>query len=232
MQKNKFNQSIEDINDFFSLLEFIDSIETYKNIKLANPTAHSSLIVTSIQQKCMRSHAVLMLYNIVEATVVECIWAIFDSIKDDHLKYHELEDSLRDQWLRSMMKTGDTIKTRIARTKEIIGNINSDIFFNNAIGRFNGNVDLRTILKVCKDFKLQLRSIPNKDEVATTLKAIKDARNHLAHGDVSYSSFGSNILLSDIIRYKKYTLNFLLFFINRVEEYISNKEYRKIKMGI
>lgn len=28
MQKNKFNQSIEDINDFFSLLEFIDSIET------------------------------------------------------------------------------------------------------------------------------------------------------------------------------------------------------------
>ena len=25
MQKNKFNQSIEDINDFFSLLEFIDA---------------------------------------------------------------------------------------------------------------------------------------------------------------------------------------------------------------
>lgn len=227
MQKNKFNQSIEDINDFFSYHEFIDSIETYKNTKLKNPTIPSSLLVTSTHQKCMRSHAVLMLYNIVEATVVECILAIFDSIKDDHLKYHELEDSLRDQWLRSMMTTSDTIKTRIARTKEIIGNINSDIFFNNAIGRFNGNVDLRTILNVCKDFKLQLRSIPNKDEVATTLKAIKDARNHLAHGDVSYSNFGSNILLSDIVKYKTHTLNFLSFFINRVEEYISNKEYKK-----
>lgn len=123
MQKNKFNQSIEDINDFFSLLEFIDSIETYKNIMLPNPTTTSSLLVTSTQQKCMRSHAVLMLYNIVEATVVECILAIFDAIKDDHLKYHELEDSLRDQWLKSMMTTGDSIKTRIARTKEIIGNI-------------------------------------------------------------------------------------------------------------
>lgn len=119
MQKNKFNQSIEDINDFFSLLEFIDSIETYKNIMLPNPTTTSSLLVTSTQQKCMRSHAVLMLYNIVEATVVECILAIFDAIKDDHLKYHELEDSLREQWLRSMMTTGDSIKTRIARTKEI-----------------------------------------------------------------------------------------------------------------
>lgn len=41
MQKNKFNQSIEDINDFFSLLEFIDSIETYKNIILPNPTTAS-----------------------------------------------------------------------------------------------------------------------------------------------------------------------------------------------
>ena len=71
MQKNKFNQSIEDINDYFSLLEFIDSIETYKNIMLPNPTTNSSLLVTSTQQKCMRSHAVLMLYNIVEATVVE-----------------------------------------------------------------------------------------------------------------------------------------------------------------
>ena len=44
MQKNKFNQSIEDINDFFSLLEFIDSIETYKNIMLPNPTTTSSLL--------------------------------------------------------------------------------------------------------------------------------------------------------------------------------------------
>ena len=35
MQKNKFNQSIEDINDFFSLLEFIDSIETYKKHHVA-----------------------------------------------------------------------------------------------------------------------------------------------------------------------------------------------------
>ena len=96
-----------------------------------------------------------------------------------------------------------------------------------AIGSFNGNVDLRTILNICKDFKLQLRAIPNKDGVATTLKAVKDARNHLAHGDVSYSNFGSTILLSDIIKYKKDTLDFLSFFINRVEEYISNKEYKK-----
>lgn len=66
----------------------------------------------------MRSHAVLMLYNIVEATVVECILAIFDAIKDDHLKYHELEDSLREQWLRSMMTTGDSIKPELHGLKK------------------------------------------------------------------------------------------------------------------
>lgn len=227
MQKDKFNQNIEDINDFFSLLRFIDSIETYRGTTLTNSAMQSSLLVTSTQQKCMRSHAVLMLYNIVESTVVECILAIFDAIKDDHIKYHELEDSLRDQWLKTKMNNGDSVKTRIARTKEIISNINSDILFADAIGRFNGNVDLRTILNVCKDFKLQLGSIPNKDRVATTLKAVKDARNHLAHGDVSYSNFGSSILLSDIIKYQTDTLGFLSFFINRVESYILNKEYKK-----
>lgn len=71
-------------------------------------------------------------------------------------------------------------------------------------------------------------AIPNKDEVATTLKAVKDARNHLAHGDVSYSNFGSTILLSDIKKYKEDTLDFLSFFINRVEGYISNKGYKKV----
>lgn len=227
MQKNKFNQSVEDINDFFSLLEFIDSIETYKNITLLNPAVPSPLLVTSTQQKCMRSHAVLMLYNIVESTVVECVWAIFDAIKDDHLKYHELEDSLRDQWLRSMMTAEDSIKKRIARTKQIIGNISSEIVLSDEIGRFNGNVDLRTILSVCKDFKLQLGAIPNKNAVAITLRAVKDARNHLAHGDINYSAFGSTILLSDIIKYKTHTLDFLSFFINQVEQYISNKKYKR-----
>ena len=125
------------------------------------------------------------------------------------------------------MTTGDSIKTRIARTKKIIGNISSDILFANAIGRFNGNVDLKTILNVCKDFKLQLGAIPNKEAVAITLKAVKDARNHLAHGDINYSNFGSTILLSDIIKYKTDTLDFLSFFINQVEQYISNKKYKK-----
>lgn len=227
MQRNKFSQSIEDINDFFSLLKYIDSIESYKGIKLTCSSVLPPLLITSTQQKCMRGHAVLMLYNIVESTVVECILAIFDAIRDEHLKYSELGDSLRNQWLQTKMSNGDTIKTRIAKTKEIISNINSDILFADSVGRFNGNVDLRVILNVCKDFKLQLGNIPNKDKVATTLKAIKDVRNHLAHGDISYSNFGSSILCSDILGYKEVTVNFLTFFMDKVEEYISNKEYKK-----
>lgn len=227
MRKDKFNQNVEDINNFISLLKFVDSIETYKNVELTNTAMQTSLIVTSTQQKCMRSQAVLMLYNIVESTVVECMLSIFDAIKDEHLKYHELDDSLRDKWLRTKMNNGDSIKTRVARAKEIIGNISSNIFFSDEIGRFNGNVDLRTILNVCKDFKLQLGAIPNKEEVTITLKSIKDARNHLAHGDVSYSNYGSTILFSDIIKYKTNTLEFLSFFMDRIEDYISNKKYRK-----
>ena len=222
MLKNKFNQSIDDINDFFSLLNYINSIETYKNFSLPCTSMQNALVVTTTQQKCMRSHAVLMLYNIVESTLAECILAIFDAIKDEHIKYAELVDTLRDHWLRSKMDYNDSIKTRISKTKDIINNIDSDILFADTVGRFNGNVDLRVILNLCKEFKLQLGHIPNKDTVALTLKTIKEARNHLAHGDVNYSNYGSTILMSDIERYKKHTLDFLIFFMNRVEEYIMN----------
>lgn len=226
MQLNKFNQSVDDIIDFFALLEYVDSIEVYKQITLPKLATHVPLVITSIHQKCMRSHAVLMLYNIVESTVVECILAIYDAIKDEHIKYVELIDPLRDMWLGNKMDNNDGRKTRIAKTKRIINDLQSDISFDDKIGRFDGNVDLRLILNVCKEFKIQLGSIPNKEEVAVSLKTIKDARNHLAHGDITYSSYGSSILLSDIIKLKDDTLKFLNYFIQVIDSYIRNKKYK------
>lgn len=226
MQLNKFNQSVDDIIDFFALLEYVDSIEVYKQITLPKLATHVPLVITSIHQKCMRSHAVLMLYNIVESTVVECILAIYDAIKDEHIKYVELIDPLRDMWLGNKMDNNDGRKTRIAKTKRIINDLQSDISFDDKIGRFDGNVDLRLILNVCKEFKIQLGSIPNKEGVAVSLKTIKDARNHLAHGDITYSSYGSSILLSDIIKLKDDTLKFLNYFIQVIDSYIRNKKYK------
>ena len=226
MQLNKFNQSVDDIIDFFALLEYVDSIEVYKQITLPKLATHVPLVITSIHQKCMRSHAVLMLCNIVESTVVECILAIYDAIKDEHIKYVELIDPLRDMWLGNKMDNNDGRKTRIAKTKRIINDLQSDISFDDKIGRFDGNVDLRLILNVCKEFKIQLGSIPNKEEVAVSLKTIKDARNHLAHGDITYSSYGSSILLSDIIKLKDDTLKFLNYFIQVIDSYIRNKKYK------
>ncbi len=226
MQLNKFNQSVDDIIEFFALLEYVDSIEVYKQITLPKLATHVPLVITSIHQKCMRSNAVLMLYNIVESTVVECILAIYDAIKDEHIKYVELIDPLRDMWLGNKMDNNDGRKTRIAKTKRIINDLQSDISFDDKIGRFDGNVDLRLILNVCKEFKIQLGSIPNKEEVAVSLKTIKDARNHLAHGDITYSSYGSSILLSDIIKLKDDTLKFLHYFIQVIDSYIRNKKYK------
>lgn len=226
MQLNKFNQSVDDIIDFFALLEYVDSIEVYKQITLPKLATHVPLVITSIHQKCMRSHAVLMLYNIVESTVVECILAIYDAIKDEHIKYVELIDPLRDMWLGNKMDNNDGRKTRIAKTKRIINDLQSDISFDDKIGRFDGNVDLRLILNVCKEFKIQLGPIPNKEEIAVSLKTIKDARNHLAHGDITYSSYGSSILLSDIIKLKDDALKFLNYFIQVIDSYIRNKKYK------
>lgn len=118
MLKNKFNQQRDDINDFFSLAGFFDSIEAYKNEFLTDSVTKARILVNSTQQKCMRCHAVLMLYNIVESTTVECILAIYDAIKDDHLSYEDLNDSLKSQWLKNKISNGETIDTRIRKAKK------------------------------------------------------------------------------------------------------------------
>lgn len=226
MQRDKFEQRKEDINNFIALLEYIDSIEVYKGVELKTSVATSTILVTSTHQKCMRSHAIMMLYNLVEATATECFLAIFDAINEERIKFYELDNSLQQQWLRSKMDNGDSMKKRVEKTKTIIKQIELDISFEYPQKMFNGNVDIRNICDVCKDYKLQLTNIPNKEKAAATLKRIKDIRNSLAHGSTSYSDFGATVVLSDIKRYTKDTFEFLTFFMDKVETYITEKRYK------
>lgn len=228
MHKIQFNIRHKDIEEFWGILRYFDSIETHKGIKLPPTTSIPLIEVTTIHQQCLRAQFILMLYNLIESTVVENILRIFDAIKDESLTYQDLSENLQEEWLKALIPKEGTKKTYINKTKDIISQINSDIIFPSEIKRFDGNVDLRKILEVYADLGIKFGKIPDCKELGEILLKIKSTRNDLAHGNKSYSQVGAGITISELTNFKIKTISFLEFFIDKIEAFITMKSYHKI----
>lgn len=103
-----------------------------------------------------------------------------------------------------------------------------DYFVNNKIvsvskgllsGR-SGNLDSLKIREISQELGI------THSATCPKLQLIKNKRNNLAHGDISFADEGRNIVLSDLVEYKNETISYLNIFINDVKDFIDNKRYK------
>ena len=89
-------------------------------------------------------------------------------------------------------------------------------------GNFSGSLDAREIKKLFGRLGIDLSTL-SCDE----MKLVKDCRNKLAHGDVSFEDYGRTLTIQYLRVCKNNTLLFLEGLINRVDDYLLNKRYRR-----
>ena len=92
----------------------------------------------------------------------------------------------------------------------------------------SGSLDLRKVIEVFSKHGCRLDET-NRSKYSDSFLIVKNKRNNLAHGNISFSECGSNYLISDLRRFKEDILNGMQEVVNRAKEYISNKEYKQIK---
>ena len=154
--QNNFQERAEDIESFFSLLTFIDSIESY-GINSNIYTNNSHIKVTAQLQQCLRSHAILLLYNLLESTINNCIWRIYDKIHDEKLTYNDLSTSLKKIWLSKEYKEDTKLSKTIDKTYKIIEEHNEKkILFTQIADSISGNIDLRKIESLFKQYQCNI----------------------------------------------------------------------------
>ena len=73
MLRSEYDKRKIDINEFFSILRFIDGIETNVNNRLYNGVVSNNFSVNRKMQQCLRAEFVLVLYNAIESTFSNCI---------------------------------------------------------------------------------------------------------------------------------------------------------------
>jgi hypothetical protein len=225
--RNDFQQRMQEVDEYFALIKVLDQ---------TNPVLHYEEDATSTPKqqaismdliKILKSSAYLLLYNVMEAAVKNCLNQIFDSIRSDNLSYVGVAEKMRSIWAAQQMSkyrnsTDETLKTRIKTIADDIVN-QALIDLEHSISRISGNIDARAIREFAEEYGFA-EAIPNPI-AGDCLNEIKKARNHLAHGDLTFIACSQNLPVNTLIGYRDDVEHYLNHVIINVDDFIANRKY-------
>lgn len=236
MVRQEFDTRKIEIENYFN---FLKEIEQDKWISLVNHDL----------SKVLKANGFLLLYNLIESCVYYSIKEIFEEIEANNLKYTEVISQIKLFWLKSKFKNQEnqTHQNIAEKFKTYIEEIIQETILVLEIERidYGGSLTPQKIRKISNDLGINFndnnyKKFPN----GKALTNIKDKRNDLVHGKSSFGEIGRNltfngktkqigedepkILEFGLTHYKDFTIVHLSEFINSVETYILNQEYRKV----
>lgn len=219
IQKN-FARRIEDIEETFKLLSFILKIESHKNTPLIHVESNSELYVTQEMQCALKAEFLILLYNIVESTICDCLNTLYDSIADENLTIYDLSPEMRNMWRTSMKRSSNPnhLKTDL-ELKDF------RVVFESLAINISGSLDIRKIFEVFSKHGCNLDET-NRKKYADSFLVVKNKRNSLAHGNISFSECGSFYMLSDLQKLKEDILNGLQEIVSQIRKHISEQKYK------
>lgn len=230
--KSEFDRRIIEIELFYDVLKIIELDNPKLTAYNINEDKIEKLKINSERIDIFRATSYLLLYNLIESTIYNSVTSIFDSIKDNDVKYFEMIEEVQKYWLNNLYKHDE--KKKKETIIETIMNVAKQIF-NETIElatneiNYGGSLDARTIFETAKSMKIEVGNIHriyDKNIHGETLSDIKKKRNWLAHGEKSFTEVGSVSTYSDLFEAKNHVKLFLEEFINSVETYIQNQHYK------
>lgn len=179
----------------------------------------------------LKSNVSLMIYNIVEYTVTNLIDSIYDEIRVNHLSYIDVNDSIRCLWRKTVLKAVNdpnaNFSTFLKKNEEIIlmilNNNELNMYARNTLP--TGNLDGQSIKETFASHGIKVRtnSINFRPDI---LIGIKENRNNLAHGSVSFVEAMREESIDDIKANATLVTGFLEELIETVSLYIEEQKYK------
>ena len=219
-----FNDRKNEIDLYYQLIDFLDNIEK-KDDKVINDILFNKDI-----EKIVRANALLMLYNLVESTLVNGIEEVYSVFKQDEITYSQVRSEIKEIWFNYRFSNAYDKKAHFDTYKKTAEKIITSIMLNKPLELdrkatgISGNLDADSIREVCKKHGIQFIS-PEECHGGKKLGKVKEQRNQLAHGTLSFVECGRDFTVNDLHEIKIEVENFLSGFIDAIESYYDNKEY-------
>lgn len=179
--------------------------------------------------RILKSNFLLMLYNLVEATVTTGMLEIYEKLKNEACTYSDLINELQNIWrdykVKEVYSSSSELKAYTNKVESIVKNIIEDtpLIFNRGMLNINGNLNAKRIKNICDKHCIRYRVID--DEMK--LEKVRKKRNSLAHGDESFSNCARDLTVSDLENIKDTIFGFLSGIIEGMEKYYNEKQYLK-----
>lgn len=227
---DEFDSRKDETNKYF---QFIESIENANAPLLTRVNSSGSLsVIHKIDidlTRILKANAFLLLYNLVESTVINGIYEIFNSIKSEKVNFQKITTELKRVWLNIKLNHDKTIvKDSIVSQFLIL----SDEIINLTIVeiekkhiKFQGNLDASKIHELAKIYGIPNHPKFRKDTIGEAFTEIRNRRNSLAHGDLTFKECGRDFTIQQINEYKKHVVNYLTLVLENIQNYIDNKHY-------
>lgn len=221
------------MNDTLSIFEKRKKeIEFYYSV-LVDIDSKGKDVVNTIDNRLffriMKSNFLLMLYNVVEATVTTGMLEIYEQLKNDGCTYSslitEMQNIWRDYKVKEVYSSSSQLKTYINRVEDIVSSIINEtpVIFNKNMLDINGNLNAKRIKELCDKHRIRYRVI--NDEMK--LEKVRKKRNSLAHGDESFSDCARDITVNDLEELKDTIFCFLTGIMTGMKKYYDEKQYLK-----
>ena len=179
----------------------------------------------------VKAGIVLMIYNAVESTITKCLEKLHDVFQKNELKFDDCNDKIKHLVLayyeNAMTKSADinsAVQCKLKLYGYLKGERNFELSFaqlSKFYSLYSGNLDSKEIVSVLEKYGIKI------EERISELKTIKENRNKLAHGELTFEEVGRDLTLQHLKKMKEETFKYMRNVISSIEKFIDEEKYKK-----
>ena len=215
----------------------IDEIELYFNVLKELYQTQSRESEHSFYNddflKILKANALIMIYNLVESSITSGITKIYDELKNSGYGYKAVRKEIQDIWFsfkfNQVYDKNAHYNSYRDKAAEIINAIMRDepIKMDRKATAVSGNLDADKIRQICSDHGITY-TIDSTCRGGVVLEDVKNKRNLLAHGTISFVECGRDYTICDLEKIKDETVIFLNGILQGMKKYYDEKTYLKV----
>jgi hypothetical protein len=225
--RDTYSKRVAEIDLYYDALEQLDE-------ELATPFGRSVDPTKKYKQdgflKILKANALLMIYNLVESTALNGIEEIYDKLKAGGATYPTVRKEIQDIWFsykfKQVYQPEAHFKSYMNKASEIVNSIivGETIELSRKALSFYGNLDADEIRKVCNSHGIHFE--PGAVcKGGARLNDVKEKRNQLVHGTLSFAKCGSDYSFGDLLQIKDQTYVFLTGLLDGMQKYYDDEGY-------